>query len=169
MSWSKIVLLAQGASVTGDDIGNRAQWIFNLLITEMPARAVPYFRPYFLGDKYPTFDCIVHLVDHEGYFIFAQVKGTAEGYTKKENKLLIHLSEPDVDRMVSSPIPAYFFGVDILKECGFVLSINERRDHISSMCTTNQLDASNLVRLYDEVRGYWSSRDMVLKDSIFRE
>jgi hypothetical protein len=37
------------------------------------------------------------------------------------------------------------------------------------MRTTNQLDASNLKRLYDEVRGYWSSRDMVLRDSIFHE
>jgi hypothetical protein len=46
-----------------DDIGDRGQWQFSLMMTELCGRDEPIFRPRFLGDKYPTFDFIVELVD----------------------------------------------------------------------------------------------------------
>ena len=61
-----------------DDIGERGQWLFCLLMTQIcPGRNEPYFRPRFLGDKYPTFDYLVELVASEAYFFFVQVKSTS--------------------------------------------------------------------------------------------
>ena len=49
--------------MTKDDIGERGQWLFTLLVTDLRGRDDPFFRPRFLGDKYPTFDYIVEVVD----------------------------------------------------------------------------------------------------------
>jgi hypothetical protein len=68
--------------VTKDDIGDRGQWLFCRLFTDLCGREDPYFRPHFLGDKYPPFDYIVEVVDHPGYYFFVQVKATIQGYTK---------------------------------------------------------------------------------------
>ena len=68
--------------MTKDDIGDRGQRLVELLLTELCGRDVPYFRPRFLGDKYPVFDLIVEVVDNPAYFFFAQVKATTE---KKAN------------------------------------------------------------------------------------
>jgi hypothetical protein len=46
--------LAAGGTVTKDDIGDRGQLLLGLLLTDLCGRDVPYFRPRFLGDKYPT-------------------------------------------------------------------------------------------------------------------
>ncbi len=54
--------------VKTDDIGDRGQWIFSLLMTDLcPRRDQPWFRPRFLGDKFPTFDYLVELVGREAY------------------------------------------------------------------------------------------------------
>lgn len=95
--------------MTRDDVGDRGQLLLGLLLTDPCGRDVPYFRPRFLGDKYPTFDFIVEVVDNPAYFFFAQVKATIK------------------------------------------------------------IDCSVLKTLRDEVIGYWKTRDMVLKDSRFRE
>ena len=131
---------------------------------------MPYFRPRFLGDKYPTFDFIVEVVDHPAYFFFAQVKATTKGYTKEENRLIVQLDQTDVDRMVACPAPTYLIGIDANQiGVGYLLSINEPRAHIASLTTKFKIDCSVLKDLRDEVIEYWKSRDMVLKGSRFRE
>ncbi len=58
-----------------DDVGDRGQWLFCLLRTQLCAgRNEPYFRPRALGDKSPTFDYLVELVGSEAYFFFVQVQ-----------------------------------------------------------------------------------------------
>jgi hypothetical protein len=157
--------------VTNDDIGDRGQSICFLLLTELCGRPEPFFRPRFLGDKFPTFDYIVELVDHPGMFFFVQVKATTKLYTKTNpQRLLVQVSQTDVDRMVGFRAPTYVVGIDeTTKHLGFLLSVNETRDHVASLITSFRIDCVMLQVLHDEVRDYWQGRDMVLKGSRFKE
>ena len=68
----------------------------------------PYFDVHPLGEKCPTFDYLVEVVNAGAsipYFL-AQVKSTRQGFTKKERRLLVRLDEEDVQRMVRCPFPA---------------------------------------------------------------
>ncbi len=156
--------------MTKDDIGERGQLLLGLLLTDLCGRDEPYFRPRFLGDKYPTFDFIVEIVDNPAYFFFVQVKATTQGYTKKENRLKVHLEQTDVDRMVACPAPTFLIGIDVKRTgVGYLLSINQPRAYIASLATKFKIDCIVLKDLRDEVVEYWRSRDMVRKDSKFRE
>jgi hypothetical protein len=156
--------------VAREDIGERGQWLFCHLMTELCGRDDPFFRPRFLGDKYPTFDYIVEVVDRPEYFFFVQVKGTTLGYTQHPHRLRVQVSQDDVDRMAACPAPAYVVGIDVTTiGLGFILSVNEPRDHVASLTTQFRIDCTLLSQLRDEVVGYWSSRDMVLAGSRFRE
>ena len=153
-----------------DDIGDRGQWQFALIMTMLCGRNEPYFRPRFLGDKFPTFDFIVELVDNPAYYFFVQVKTTTKGYTKTApHRLLVQVSQDDIDWMVACPAPAYVVGIDSSLGAGYLLSVNEARDHVASLTTSFRIDSVVLPNLAAEVAGYWASRDMVLKGSQFME
>ena len=115
-----------------DDIGERGQAMFVLLMTELCGRDEPYFRPRFLGDKFPTFDYLLELVDHPGHFCFVQVKTTTLGFTVEPPKLKIQVSQTDVERMVKWQAPSYVVGIDEPNQTGYLLSINEPREHVAS-------------------------------------
>jgi len=155
--------------VANEDIGERGQWLFNLLMTDLGDRAHPYFRPRFLGDKYPTFDSIVEVVDHPAYFFFVQVKGTTRGYTPNGRRLRVQVSQEDVDRMVAVPAPTYVVGVDTALQVGFLLSVNEPRGPVAGLATRFPIDRRGREDLRDEVVEFWSARNMVLTDSRFKE
>lgn len=139
-------------------------------MTELCGRDDPFFRPRFLGDKYPTFDYIVEVVDRPEYFFFVQVKGTTQGYTQSPHRLRVQVSQDDVNRMVACPAPTYVVGIDVTTiGVGFLLSVNEPRDHVTSLTTQFRIDCILLSQLRDEVVGFWASRDMVLAGSRFRE
>ena len=153
-----------------DDIGDRGQALFFLLMTDLCGRDVPIFRPRFLGDKYPTYDYIVELVDRPAYFFLVQVKATIQGYSHGGSRLKVKVSRDDIDRMVACPAPTYVAGIDItLPGAGYLLSVNEPRKHVASLTTQYRITCELLRELSDEVIDYWSSRDMTLKGSRFRE
>jgi hypothetical protein len=156
--------------VSKEDIGERGERLFTILMTELCGRADPYFRPRYLGEKYPTFDYIVELVDHPAYYFFVQVKGTMLGYTKDPVRLKVQVSQEDIDRMVACPAPTYVVGMDVQQiGVGFILSVNEPRPHVASLTTAFRINCDVLRELRDEVRDFWARRDMVLAGSRFRE
>ena len=156
--------------MTKDDIGERGHLLLGLLLTDLCGRDAPYFRPRFLGDKYPTFDFIVEVVDHPAYFFFVQVKATSKGYTREERRLIVRLEQLDVDRMVACPAPTFLVGIDANQiGVGYLLSINEPRAHVASLTTKYKIDCLVLRDLRDEVVVYWRSRKMILKGSQFQE
>jgi hypothetical protein len=162
--------LPAGEPVDREDIGERGQWLFSLLMTDLCGRDDPFFRPRFLGDKYPTFDYIVEVVDRPSYFFFVQVKGTTLGYTAEEHRLRVQVTRDDIDRMVACPAPTYVVGIDVNAiGVGFLLSVNEPRDHVASLTTRFRIDCGVLEQLRDEVIDFWSSRNMALSGSRFRE
>lgn len=153
-----------------DDTGERGERLFTLLMTELCGRDDPFFRPRFLGDKYPTFDYIVEVVDQPSYFFFVQVKGTRQGYTAKENRLRVKVTQDDVNRMVACPVPTYVVGIDVNEiGVGFLLSVNEPRNRVTSLTTRFRIDCGVLEELRDEVIDFWSSRSMTLTGSRFQE
>jgi uncharacterized protein DUF4365 len=158
-------------AVGPDDIGDRGQWLFCLLMTQIyPGRNDPYSRPRFLGDKHPTFDYLVELVGSEAYFFFVQVKSTRQGYRQGRGarRLRVNVDREDVRRMVASPVPAYVVGIDEPQRAGYILSINEpRRAGLGGLPARHLLNADNLPRLWQEVRDFWASRNMVLVGSHF--
>lgn len=157
--------------MAADDIGERGQWLFCLLMTQLyPGRDEPYFRPRFLGDKYPTFDYLVELVGSEAHFFFVQVKSTRQGYRRGSTtrRLRVNLDRDDVLRMAASPIPAYVVGIDEPQEIGYLLSMNEpRRAGLGGLPARHRLDCGNLQRLWKEVQHFWASRNMMLANSYF--
>jgi hypothetical protein len=156
--------------VAREDIGERGQWLFSLLLTDLCGRDDPFFRPRFLGDKYPTFDYIVEVVDRPEYFFFVQVKGTSLGYTVEEQRLRVQVTQDDIDRMVAVPAPTYVVGIDVTAiGVGFLLSVNEPRGNVPSLTTRFRIDCRVLEGLRDEVVGFWSSRNMALTGSRFHE
>jgi hypothetical protein len=162
--------LLAGEQVAREDIGERGQWLFSLLITDLCGRDDPFFRPRFLGDKYPTFDYIIEVVDRPWYFFFVQVKGTTMGYTAEENRLRVQVTQDDIDRMIAYPAPTYVVGIDVNAiGVGFLLSVNEPRNNVASLTTRFRIDCGVLEQLRDEVIDFWSSRDMTLTGSRFRE
>jgi hypothetical protein len=155
-----------------DDIGTRGEAIFIVRITDPsgPGRE-PYFRPHFLGEKFPTLDYLVELVGLTGRmaFFFVQVKTTRQGLTRKPPaRLKIKVEQADVDRMVVYPAPTYVVGIDERNEQAYIASVN-RAGHqgMSSLLTIHPMNASNLQLLWKEVERYWRRKDMVLKTSSF--
>jgi hypothetical protein len=143
--------------------------MFVVVMTELCDREEPYFRPRFLGDKFPTFDYLLELVDHPGYYFFVQVKTTTRGFTQQQRRLRVQVSQTDVDRMVAWPAPTYVVGIDEPNRDAYLLSVNEARQHIASLMTNFRINCGVLGELADEIRKYWCNRDMLLVGSRFNE
>jgi Domain of unknown function (DUF4365) len=111
----------------------------------------------------------VELVGSDAYF-FVQVKSTRQGYRQGRGtrRLRVNVDRADVQRMVASPIPAYVMGIDEPQEVGYLLSVNEpRQTGLGGLPARHRLDCDNLLRLWQEVRDFWASRNMVLVGSHF--
>ncbi|MBI4748802.1 MAG: DUF4365 domain-containing protein [Acidobacteria bacterium] len=141
-----------------NEIGQRGEAIFFVLLTKSFGRPYPIFRPQFLGDKWPAVDFIVELIgsgDQTLYF-FAQVKTTRDGYTKQKHRLKVQVSAEGIQKLASYPAPTYIFGIDEVKEEGFILSANgESLKRISSLPTTYPIHKINQDLLFDEVCQFW--------------
>ena len=80
------------------------------------------------------------------------------------------MTQNDIDRMVACPVPTYVVGIDVNTiGVGFLLAENEPRDNVASLTTRFRIDCVALEQLRDEVIEFWSSRDMTLIGSRFRE
>src|SRR3954452_16798547 len=102
---------------TRDDIGNRGEAVFRVRVTEpYGPGGNPLFRPYHLGEKFPTLDFLVELVGlpagRVGYF-FAQVKATRQGLSKRPPVCLkVRVPQGDINRMLVYPGPTCLIGID---------------------------------------------------------
>ncbi len=118
-----------------------------------------FFKPQFLGDKWPLVDYIVELEGSaKKSFCFVQVKATRAGYTKKGNRLKVRVSKKDVQAMAMYPVPTYIVGIDEEGEKGYIISANgENVGSLSSLNTNFPLDLNNCDTLWKEVEAYWKT------------
>ena len=152
--------------MTADQIGRRAETYAQIALS-MPAEAKGgrvLFQTTPLGDKYPTLDLLVDLIDDQdeavGYF-FVQVKGTTKP-RPPGGRLPVEVELLHYNRMVRHPSPTYLIGVDLCdlrQPAAYLIAASaERAAMLSSMSRTFDL-AEDAVRiaLYDEVVRYWAA------------
>jgi hypothetical protein len=132
---------------------------------------VRFFRPQFLGDKFPAVDHYVELLggdDELTPFFFVQVKTTTLGYTG-HGMLRVQVSETGMKRLRAYPAPTNIIGVEEPQEALFLIAaVDGGPTHFPSLPTTHRIDASLLRELYDEVVHFWRSHDTRFTSSRFR-
>src|SRR5947209_3953474 len=138
-----------------DYIGKRGEKIFSVLITKF-CGGKPLFDETFLGEKHEAKDFLVNLVDStsgDAYF-FVQIKATSAGYFGKgsDRKLRVRVTKQDVAKLKKVSAPTYVVGIDVEKECGFMMSITAATSGgISGISTRHRLNCTTLRALWREV------------------
>jgi hypothetical protein len=143
-----------------DRIGKRGENIFATMITRKSTTGNFLFDPTFLGDKFPTVDFYVALLDYPlKAFFFASVKTTTLGYTAGGEKLRIGIDKRDVAELATFNLPVYIFGIDEGMEQGFFIAASELETalNVSGLTTKYPITPGNLERLYKEVADYWNN------------
>ena len=159
-------------STVSDAIGRRGEAIFVVLMTEFHSTRGPIFRPQFLGDKWPVADYIVELerAGSQIPYFFVQVRTTREGYTTRERRLKVRVSQEQVVALAAYPAPTYIVGIDEREEVGYLVSANgERRGRMSSLSTRFPINRRNRRLLWNEVRAFWRKRRSPRLASAFRD
>lgn len=152
-----------------DEIGKLGEAIFEARIIRF-CRKRPWFNPSHLGEKFPTSDYLVRLVQPSspGAYFFAQVKGTTKGYTGKARaRLQVEISAQDVRGLKDSRAPCYVIGVDVNQEHCFIQAITSHSPaHFTSIPTTHPLNCDTKLKLWKEVDAYWQARPMLPNTSL---
>lgn len=153
-------------------LGARGEAIFYVLMTEFHSEAGPIFRPQFLGDKWPTVDFIVELLGAgPGVpFFFVQVRTTRAGFTARQRRLKVRVSQQNLRRLSVLPAPTYVVGIDELGEMGYLVSANgESFSRMTSVPTVHPIDHHRREQLWHEVHEYWRARQMTGFRSVFAD
>jgi hypothetical protein len=146
---------------TSDRIGNHGEFLFQALISRMCRRRF-YFHPIHMGEKHPTTDMMVELLDTRGVrsHFYVQVKATTLGYVGSGpgRRLRIDVSRGDVDRLKYYPGPTFVAGIDIMAGRGYLAGIiAELEGPIAGLPTRHPIDCRNIRALWAEVDAYWNS------------
>jgi hypothetical protein len=159
---------------TGDQIGRLAE----LIAARDLSRPVkgrfgrPLFRAAPLGEKYPTVDFLVDLLDREdgsiGFF-FVQVKGSASGRTVA--RLPIDVPIDRYNRLVRLPAPTFVIGVDVVEETSYLVAAHKKRKaRVSSITRAYGLNDDGIkIRLYKEVLLFWRTNRPILRRTQLRD
>src|SRR3954462_1465188 len=110
----------------GNIIGKRGESIFSTLISRYVDPVGFLLDPTFLGDKFPTVDFYVHLLNynHKKAFFFASVKTTTLGYTADNSKLKIVVDKAELTELLKYSVPVYLFGIDEKEDRGYFVCAN---------------------------------------------
>src|SRR3954447_7539870 len=110
----------------GNVIGKRGESIFSIIISRYVDPAGFLLDPTFLGEKFPTVDFYVHLLncDTKKAFFFASVKTTTLGYTADNTKLKITVDKAELAELIKYPVPVYLFCIDENREVGYFVCAN---------------------------------------------
>lgn len=141
-----------------NELGQRGENLFAIIITRFYGRNKPIFRPQFLGDKWPTSDFIVELLDTSTTFtpyFFVQVRTTRQGYSKRK-RLKVYVSAADMRRLAALPAPTYVVGIDDIMEEGYIISANgEHLKVLNGLSTQYPLNKNTQDKLWQEITHYW--------------
>ncbi|MEB3218232.1 MAG: DUF4365 domain-containing protein [Nostocales cyanobacterium 94392] len=134
------------------------QDIFVALMTEAHSDDGAIFNIRFLDDKLPHVDCIVELIGQRNFlpFCFIQLKSTKTGYTKKDKRLKVKVSQESINGLSLYPAPTYIIGIDENEETGYIVSANgENLSSMASIITDFPINKSNRGTLWNEINDFW--------------
>jgi hypothetical protein len=162
------------AFLTNDQTGRLAELIAaNDLSRPVRGRYQrPLFRATALGDKYPTVDFIVDLLDRDDLslgFFFVQVKGTRSAPSGA--RLSIEVPLDRFNRLVRIPAPTYLIGVDVFTETSYLQTAHRpRRAALSSITKAYPLrNEAVKIELYREVVAFWRANRSNLHNTRFHD
>lgn len=148
-----------------NDIGKRGERIFTVLIGRYFDPNGYLFDPIFLGDKYPTVDFYIDLLNYtvkKGFF-FVSVKTTTQGYSSDNSKLKIQVSKEELKELVKYPIPVYLFGIDAVEEKGYFTCVNhiDTNTNLNGLPVEFELNKNAMNLLYEEVKQFWDNNHSI--------
>jgi hypothetical protein len=148
-----------------NDIGKRGERIFTVLIGRYFDPNGYLFDPIFLGDKYPTVDFYLDLLnytDKKGFF-FVSVKTTTQGYTSDKSKLKIQVSKEELKELIKYPIPVYLFGIDAVEEKAYFTCVNHINTNINlnGISVGYELNKLSMNLLWEEVKQFWDNNHSI--------
>ena len=148
-----------------NEIGKRGERIFAFIIGKSFAPYGYLFDTVFLGDKYPTVDFYIDLLNYhtkKGFF-FASVKTTTQGYTTEKNHLKIFVSKEELQELVKYPVPTYLFGIDAIEEKGYFTCVNhiDTEQNLSSLSLKYPMEPAYLSALWAEVKHFWDNNNSI--------
>ena len=123
--------------------------------------------PTFLGDKFPTVDFYVHLLNYntKKAFFFASVKTTTLGYTANNTKLRITVNKAELAELIKYSVPIYLFGIDENEENGYFVCANhlDTTKNLNGISTRFPMNSINIDLLWKEVANYWNNNKEIMK------
>ena len=148
-----------------NDIGKIGERIFTVLISRHFDPNGYLFDPVFLGDKYPTVDFYVDLLnnqDEKGFF-FVSVKTTTQGYSTDKTKLKIQVSKEELHALRKYPVPVYLFGIDAVEEKGYFTCVNhiDTNSGLSGLLVTYPFEKPHIDALWAEVKQFWDANHSI--------
>lgn len=155
-----------------DHIGHRGENIFRMLITRC-CRGRYYFHETFLGEKHEATDFSVELIGATRPLaqFYVQVKATTTGYSGagRGRALNVAVTAEDMAKLRAAAGPAYVVGIDVPKERGYILAVDDASGGgLRGLPTRHPLHCGMIPGLWAEVDRYWIGRDMMLAGSKFR-
>ncbi len=100
----------------------------------------------------------MELIGQKDYlpFCFVQLKSTKTGYTKKDKRLKIKVSQESITGLSLYPAPSYIVGIDEKEETAYLVSANgEDLSPTSSIITDFPINKPNRGTLWNEVNDFW--------------
>ena len=151
----------------GNIIGKRGESIFSTIISRYIHSQGFLLDPTFLGEKFPTIDFYVHLLNRDDIkaFFFASVKTTTLGYYTNNSKLKIALDLSEIVELTKYKMPVYLFGIDESNETGYFICANQLNNskNLNGISTKFPVNSSNINRLWNEVANYWNNSTEITK------
>jgi hypothetical protein len=163
------------AAMTPNQIGRHAE----LITAELLSRPVgppfrrPLLRVVFLGDKYPTADFLVDILDPSDNscgFCFLQVKGTTGGSTTA-TRMKADVPVDKFNRLCRLPAPAYLLAVDLFtRDAYLTAACRVRTTSVSSVTKKFPISQDSVkIGLYREVLNFWTIRKALRRVSGFKD
>lgn len=153
-------------------LGARGEAIFSVLLTDFHPGRGPLFKPGFLGDKWEYLDYFVELEDTgltPAYF-FVQVRTTRQGYTRRDGRLRVGVSEEHLRRLAAYPAPTYVVGIDEVLRTGYLLAASTGNIRgLPSLTVAYPINEEIREALWNEVRDFWSQQPIPTRVSRFTD
>ncbi|HRE09304.1 MAG TPA: DUF4365 domain-containing protein [Ignavibacteria bacterium] len=147
-------------------IGNLGEDFFKMAVGRKTTRGF-LFRPMFTGDKWPTIDFYVEVIEKRtSFYAFFQVKTTTKRFSIKNQNILVNVSKDRINKLSQHLAPTFLICVHLnprnpKNSKAYIKTIRGRfKNAISSISTSNELNNQNLIILKNEIKQFWKQSNI---------